>query len=99
MISPASARGQTAGTGAGEGKEAGELGARGVGMTGEALKRLVKDWADVFVENYGPGVIEAFQSGVTLRHTPVTRTVPGLREPEARLVSLLRRLQKARKAA
>lgn len=46
-----------------------------------------------------PGVIEAFQSGVTLRHTPVTRAVPGLREPEARLVSLLQRLQKARKAA
>lgn len=46
-----------------------------------------------------PGVLDAFRDGVTLSAAPATRTPAGLREAEARLVNLLRRTPRTRKAA
>ncbi|HEX8031365.1 MAG TPA: hypothetical protein VF491_23005 [Vicinamibacterales bacterium] len=46
-----------------------------------------------------PGVIESFRDGVTLSGLPPPRATNGLSVPEARLVALLRRLDRVRKAA
>ena len=46
-----------------------------------------------------PAVIESFRDGVTLNAVPPAATPRGLLDPEARLVSLLRRASRARKAA
>lgn len=46
-----------------------------------------------------PVVIESFREGATLRSVPAARSPQGLLEPEARLVSLLKRATRARKAA
>lgn len=46
-----------------------------------------------------PAVIDSFKDGVTLSRVPVASTPRGLAEPEARLVSLLRRAHRVRKAA
>jgi len=46
-----------------------------------------------------PAVIESFRDGVTLSGVPASRTPHGLLDGEARLVSLLRRANRARKAA
>jgi DNA topoisomerase-1 len=46
-----------------------------------------------------PAVIDSFREGVTLSATPSSRTPHGLLEAEARLVTLLRRVGRARKAA
>ena len=46
-----------------------------------------------------PAVIESFQDGVTLNAVPAAATPRGLLDPEARLVSLLRRASRTRKAA
>jgi hypothetical protein len=44
-------------------------------------------------------VIDSFRDGVTLSSVPAARSPHGLFEAEARLVSLLRRASRARKAA
>jgi hypothetical protein len=44
-------------------------------------------------------VIESFQEGVTLSSVPPSRTPAGLLDAEARLVALLRRAARSRKAA
>ena len=46
-----------------------------------------------------PGVIESFRDGVTLSDVPIARTPSGLAGAEARLVALLRRAGRSRKAA
>lgn len=46
-----------------------------------------------------PGVIEAFRDGVTLSAVSPARAPAGLRDAEARLVHLLRRAERIRKAA
>ena len=46
-----------------------------------------------------PGVIESFRDGVTLSEVPIARSPSGLAGAEARLVALLRRAGRARKAA
>jgi DNA topoisomerase I len=46
-----------------------------------------------------PAVIESFQDGVTLNAVPAAATPRGLLDSEARLVSLLRRASRTRKAA
>ena len=46
-----------------------------------------------------PGVLDAFRDGLTLSKVPLASTPRGLVEAEARLVSLLRRTRRARKAA
>jgi DNA topoisomerase I len=46
-----------------------------------------------------PAVIDSFRDGVTLSSVPAARSPHGLFEAEARLVSLLRRASRARKAA
>lgn len=46
-----------------------------------------------------PAVIDAYRDGVTLSGVSASRTPAGLHQPEARLVSLLRRANHARKAA
>jgi DNA topoisomerase I len=46
-----------------------------------------------------PAVLDAFKDGVTLADVPPATSPRGLAQPEARLVSLLRRASRARKAA
>jgi len=46
-----------------------------------------------------PAVLDAFRSGVTLSRVPPAPAPRGLTDPEARLVSLLKRAGRARKAA
>jgi DNA topoisomerase-1 len=46
-----------------------------------------------------PAVIESFQEGVTLSSVPPSRTPAGLLDAEARLVALLRRAARSRRAA
>ena len=46
-----------------------------------------------------PGVIDSFREGVTLGRLPAPRATSGLSVTEARLVALLRRLDRVRKAA
>jgi DNA topoisomerase I len=46
-----------------------------------------------------PAIIESFREGITLSKVPPARSPAGLHDPEARLVSLLRKADKTRKAA
>jgi DNA topoisomerase I len=46
-----------------------------------------------------PAVLDSFRDGVTLSSVTVSRTPGGMAEPEARLVALLRRAGRTRKAA
>ena len=79
--------------------------------TKTAINRAIVQAIDCVAESLGntravcrgsyihPAVIESFQDGVTLNDVPAAATPRGLLDPEARLVSLLRRASRARKAA